>query len=376
MRGRFAMLVAVPVVVAAGCIDLFHSTDFSTPCDLDATATGCQGDEAHPGDERNPGDGGNPEASDGGGGDGSAAEDAGPTDFCAWEAGTSYATAHRACAWLGACAGPYGNNEFGTCIDYALRAYHCELNPSMPVLGATHAYWDCLQKARSCRDVKSCVLTVNCPPGGSPFVICSGATRMSCPAGQQPGPALGAENCVAVGQTCRDNGGSPECSAANDGECHPLGCASPTLLRDCNGSQDRGVNCSLYGGGSCKDGGLAACEPSDRAPSCTVSGTATCNTGTVTACFTGREQRLDCRALMEDAGTCDLAATSTQPLWDLSRYCVPNTAGGCTESCSGPIGSACHRGKAVTLDCPAFGLGPCEMVSYGAVSHPACTPPI
>jgi hypothetical protein len=399
MRTRlvFALTSAgtASAALGTGCFDLFHSTDFDNACVFDADADGCPtvvDDAQRGGDSLNRGDGADQGETGDDGGAGNVDVVVPPTDFCAWDSGTSHEAARRACAWLGACWGPFGSNEFGTCLDYALRAYDCAINPSFPVVptGSAHGYWDCLQNAASCDDVTRCVF-----PGGQQSclfnkIACGGgaasrnaSTLMDCTG---TGPPLAAAACIAVGQTCDPNG-TVQCSAASDGGCTPLGCEG-TTLRDCNsgGTQERGIDCSSYGAGSCTtihlvtdagaDAAMSTCAPKDASASCSPSPNVYCNLGVVSACFAGTLQQLDCRALLEDAGTCDTNAGAGQPIWDLSRYCVPN-GGGCTESCSDGVFIACHRNKPVQIACASYKLkGECQMLTYGgAPSHPACVKP-
>src|SRR5580692_1182682 len=91
-RTRVARRASAVAVLAAGSVglallacDLFHSTNFVTLCELDASAEGC--------------------------GDGAPRGDAGavtPTDFCTLDAGGAYQFAQHACAWLSACESPLG----------------------------------------------------------------------------------------------------------------------------------------------------------------------------------------------------------------------------------------------------------------------------
>jgi hypothetical protein len=377
MRARVVIALLAAGAGAAACIDLFHSTDFDTLCVVDAAACPDGGDGAPPGDGPNsdggPGDDG-PNPGDGGADVDSAIA---PTDFCAWDASTSHESARRACALVGACLGPYGTNELGKCFENALRAYDCQMNPSFPLFrdSDVHRYWDCLQKARSCADVTHCVFPngePSCSVGSS--ILCAGTTRMDCV--QMGMPPIAAESCTAVGQLC-----GTECTLL-DGGCKPLGCEG-AILHDCSGTAERGRDCASYGARACKDVALATDAGADAAMStcaptpstgCSASPNVTCNGGVASACFTGTAQTLDCRALMEDAGTCDPTAGAGEPIWELSRYCIPS-APGCTESCDAGVITGCHRNRPIVIDCKTYvGTTTCVADPIGT-GHPACAKP-
>jgi hypothetical protein len=350
--------------VAYGCIDLFHSTDFANQCGESPSACTDAQDTSRA-------DGAADARDD-------ASETA--TSFCAWGADTAHENARRACAWLGACWGPLGNNAFGDCFDHALLAYDCALNPNRPVIGRTFAFWDCLWRAQSCSDVTRCVL-----PDGPPTCATSGAEYGACASQAQnenaavridclgSGTLTAAENCVAVGQTC-----SMGVCGGTSGPCDETRCEG-THLRDCvdggTAVVDMGVDCANFGAGTCAgEGGLPACVASGDA--CAPTPAVTCSfDGHAIGCPSGVVEDIDCRSLMEDAGAC--ASDAPGRPWDVARACVPNDDAGCMEAClSGGIMQACHRGKAVLVDCAKYGLpGGCTNVAPMLVPHVACVKP-
>ncbi len=376
MRRRVATLTIASTLAGglmAGCIDLFHSTDFDSLCMVDATACTRA--------------------------DGSLLSDAGtdapredvmradadasplpPTDFCGWTRQTAHDNARHACAWLGACAGPFGNNVFGTCLDHALRTYDCTLNPNRKILGEAHAYWDCLWQATSCSDVTRCVFPRGVVPPcdvSSEFPACAAQdahpenanTRIACAKQSVP---VAFENCVGVGQTC--SASQAECAGV-ESACTSSRCDGQHL-RDCtDGGLDFGVDCALYGAGTCTFGDAGPACIATGGGACAKSSNIACDAGVATGCPSGVNEAIDCRNLMEDAGTC-LETAPGRP-WDVSRACVPNDDAGCGEACL-PDGGlvACHRGKPVGIACNAFGLGECQMLSLLAKpAKPACKKP-
>ena len=254
----------------AACVDLFHSTNFETLCDLDAAACAAV-DASADGAAAAPRDAGAPD---------------GPTDFCQWDSVTAGNNAAHACAWLGACAGPLGENALGPCIVNATLAYDCAANPNRPVVGAAHAYWDILWQAASCGDVLRAVQpsSTACAAAPASYVTCEAATRVACgPANAMSAP-VGVEDCAAAGQTCALVNGSGACVGPSScaGATAVLACGAsggPTLLADCeDGGTDLGVDCANFGGGSCTaSGGVAACRAVDGG-SCTPSSAITCGT--------------------------------------------------------------------------------------------------
>ena len=106
-----------------------------------------------------------------------------PADFCAWSTETARTNASRACAWLGACAGPVGDNAFGPCVVRALLAYDCAANPDRRLRpGPAHDLWDHLWRASSCADVLGALFPprtiVSCAASSSTYAACAGETTL------------------------------------------------------------------------------------------------------------------------------------------------------------------------------------------------------
>lgn len=389
--GRPAGVAIASAIVAAavvgGCVDLFHATDFPALCETDPHASGCprvdgsmafdsgardaDADTAATPDARDASETSTPEAS---------------TDFCAWDPPTARAHAEHACAWLGACAGPLGNNALGPCMVNALLAYDCRINPARKVQKQLYAYWKCLASATSCDAVALCV-SPNKPQGCSnastEYLACEGApnapdnanVRIDCTPGAK---VWGTENCLAVGQTCAVRGATSACTGKGsaDASCAGLGCDG-TQLRDCTGGNgDNGVDCTLYGKGQCVgfDGGGAACA-AVSVTACDAGGEVKCSdAGAAIGCPSGAQETIDCTALLGgDAGTC--APTVSGQTWDVARACI--AAGpSCTEGCVGTVARGCTRGATFDVDCASanVGLKTCITETFENKVHAACKP--
>ena len=377
MRLRTALVASLTAAASGAalvaCVDLLHSTsDLLTACQLDGQTPGCGAEASAE----------------------TGTTDGGVTDFCQWSSAEARANAEHACAWLGACEGPLGNDAYGACMFHALLAYNCAANPNHPVRGTTHAQWDCLWKVASCADVTACVFprgAEGCDSTGSACGTVGGSApnnldvRVSCVAGST---ATG-ENCALWGQTCGfypagnvggvcGAGGGASGGAADAGTACVSECEG-TLLHDCAGAVDVGVDCADNGAARC--GGFssdswAACVPSAPGPSCAASLTATCENGIAKSCPTGNEETVDCLELLQDVRACNAGTLS--PSFDWSSPCavVPQADAGapCAEICDGGSGVACYRGGTFAFDCADAGLGACRMVTTDA-PHAVCAPP-
>jgi hypothetical protein len=371
----------------AACFDLFHATDdILTACELDSGTLGC---------------------------DGAAEGSSGPsTDFCEWDAATANAHAEHACAWLGACEGPFGQNALGTCMFEALLAYDCNANPAHPVSGERHAGWDCLSSAQNCGQVHSCIF-----PGDS--VTCSGnGTGTACGIGTNEhvridcsdGGLGHGENCALWGQTCARLGAGAAYCAGNGGEaglsCTADSCEPSTgRIHSCvlDGG-DVGIDCSNSGAG-CNgfpigDASWVACVPVPEAGApCAPSLSVSCHDGVATSCPAGVTETIDCAALLRDPRGC--TPGQLHPSFDWTSPCVVSTAptdagadapahstdaasdaatdgATCQEGCYGTTLTGCTRGGAYVINCTNEGLGPCTMVTTdepGRPQHPACGAP-
>jgi hypothetical protein len=133
MRVRFLVGGTIGILAAA-CVDLFHSTDFETRGTVDA----------------------------------------GPLpDLCADGGAEALIRAKRACALLGACETPIGQYKAGECLANAILAYDCDANKDRRPINDSEAFWRCMAGARTCSAVDSCAA-----PGGAQ--ACGGASFVGC----------------------------------------------------------------------------------------------------------------------------------------------------------------------------------------------------
>jgi hypothetical protein len=346
-----ASFLLASAVAPIACVDLFHATHFENACELDAAAC-------------------DPEAS----------TSPFPTDFCAWTPAVAQNNAYRACAWLGACASPVGDNAFGPCAVQATLAYDCDANPNRRLLpGATHDFWDRLWRAQSCADVSRAIAPPNtvaqCAPSDASYAGCpfGGGALLTCEA-NDAGMAL--ESCVAAGKICASVNGVSECagsSAACAGEEAGSSCVGATQLRDCDpavGVFDQGLDCASVGGGRCVPGTLPACAAVGDA-GCTPSAAVSCANGVASGCPSGVVEQVDCTALL-GTSSCDPGA-SGRP-WDVSRACNAGSCANVSDTCS-PDGArltSCARGASISVDCATVGLSSCKIdeVTQRAVCVP------
>lgn len=351
-------LAGVALLAGAACVDLFHSTDSKSLCDIDAQAPGCSTD---------------------------AGGDAG-VQLCAPDTATAEVWAKQACAWLAACEDPIGQNGTGECIANAIMAYNCQANPNRRPLGAMRDFWSCMQAAssqKSCTAVAKCVFpnqVFACSTGG--FMGCTQLagvnvdTRTEC---SGPGSAHG-ENCAAYGQTCdsldRDaSNNNAICVGASGRACAQTKCNGTHLALCDDAGVDRGYDCALLGGGTCASTGVVpACQPGGDAGVCASSDSISCTAGGVAqGCASGVQETVDCNAVS--------GASSCTPVTDGGPGVTPLAAcqatGGCGgDTCSGANLVACVRGRIVTIDCVAAGLKPCSStVATLEGNRSACTPP-
>lgn len=369
-----AATALLAVALGAGliaCFDLFHSTaGILSACDLDAQA--CD--------------------------DGGPTGEAGPagTDFCAWSPDMARVNAAHACAWLGACETPMGDNAFGTCMLGALLAYDCAANPSHPARGEAHALWDCLFQVQSCGDVTRCLFPdplgrcqsavdfTSCGNlGGDPK---NADLRIEC----REGGVLVGENCALFGQTCAKSSGptglAGSCVGASE-DAGGLSCATTecvgTHLHQCGASGvDLGIDCASNGAGQCAGfrhpGDTTvdwiACVASGDA-GCTPDPTATCAGGYATSCPSGISETINCTELLQPAdGGCIDGPLSPQFDWTSACRVDPPQCTG--DSCNGTALIGCARGATFTTDCAAQGFQGCTMLTTDAPTgavHAACT---
>lgn len=374
-RARVVVAATSLAIVSVACMDLFHPTDWKTLCDVDASAPDCPHAEGG--------------AEDAGGVD--AAKP--PPDFCAWSTVEAEAQAKRACAWLGACEGPLGSSRFGECLSYAQLAYDCEANPSLRPKGAVAALWGCLSQVKACADVDACVFPAGKPTcttiASGKFTQCGvevspgGPTnadiRIECSASSGTTPS-GADPCLLGGRRCSNRDTSfADCVGEPADRCTKSvtpTCAGTTLV-DCDGTNERGLDCAFYGGGACtKSAGTSMCAPSSDAKTCTVAGALGCSGGVASVCVdTSAGTRLlaiDCAKL---GNPCDATHADPSVPWTACAAWSDAGAPSCTgdDACSGTTLTSCSNGVKKTYDCTAAGLGACRMVA--GTGSAACTAP-
>ena len=360
MRGRVTLWIAGASAAVActflGCVDLFHSTDFLTLCQVDAGVCAPAADAASP-----------------------PVPDAAmpPTDFCLWDAATAQSNAIRACTLLAACETPLGDNATGSCLANAILAYDCVANPNRKVKGAAHDFWDRLAHAATCGDVDRLVFQGSVPTctirdGFTGFTACQGErTRVEC---DTSGSRVYAESCGASARVCSSAGNAGTCTGTGGFACLTSGCEATQLHLCGHGGIDDGFDCASFGAQRCKDTAVGpSCEAESRV-SCAPSGDVQCQGATIAVgCPSGFEERVDCAALVAGRGVCSVRVGGKT--FDVSRACAKSPAAECTiDTCSGPQLAACVRGYAVAVDCAAWGLGPCQKFSTLDGDRFACSP--
>jgi hypothetical protein len=358
MRHHVAVgfVVACALSGAVACVDLFHSTaDVLDKCEIDAAS--CR-----------------------------------PLDFCALPAQTAEGLAEHACAWLGACELPVGGNAFGPCMVEARLALDCHINPNHPVIGTTHALWECLAQVQTCDAVRQCIL-----PGPAP--ICSkdaGATScVSAGSGTAivacEGGTAFVENCALWGQSCDPSASPAVCGAGAGGglACGPDGVPEDGAPGSCDPHTKKVYWCGAMGevGFDCSGSGTGKCgifPTLDSAPSwpaclpesdaaCQATGSVSCAGDVATSCPAGLTETIDCARLLGAGGSCSDAGLA--PPFDLTSSCLGGEA--CQEGCQGSTLIGCARGARFVTDCGAVGLGGCRQVTTtgdGAGPHAACSP--
>ncbi len=354
MRARTLLAASAVALVASvfACVDLFHSTNVETLCDIDAFAPGCD-----------------------------ASSDAAPSTLCAGDAGAAQFEATRACALLAACEHPIGQNLTGACMVNAILAYDCVANPNRKPQGTAKDFWSCMQNATSCAGVSKCVFPSGVPAClSAPFDGCSQTagvnpnTRVDCPV---PTDAGAGENCAAFGQTCDSlapdaSNDKALCVGSQRRACTgTTGCASTYLILCDDAGVDRGYDCATVGNASCDVSG-PACIPNDGTSGAAHTNDVTCSSGNVLAQGSpaAMKESVNCTAI-SGAGTCvpiEGGAPGTIPV----DACHASTC--TTDVCNGANLTACVRGRAVDINCSTFGLGPCNTIATVEGALPACTP--
>jgi hypothetical protein len=351
------------VSTMGACTDLFHSTnDIRTACAIDASIPGCSMD--------------------------AGAEADGSVDFCAWSSTEAKARATRACAWLGACAGPLGGNAFGACTLQARLAFDCAANPDHPTRGSVHDRWACLAASSTCEAVRLCVLpeSIRCDVPGD-YIECAtdgGDRRVECVATDA---SARVEDCSLWGETCVPNGNHAFCGPSGAPvDCSDAGgaCYVPprSSIRWCpaDGGQI-GIDCGGNGAQVCgayyddAGGAWPACVPqADAATACAASRSVRCVNGVAHTCPAGLAESIDCASILDSPDAC--GGTTLSPPFDWTSACAVEAT--CpADSCDGSVLTGCARGATFRVDCSDAGLGACSLVAtdQDAAMRAACAPP-
>ncbi|HXX69385.1 MAG TPA: hypothetical protein VEK07_19525 [Polyangiaceae bacterium] len=352
------------------CVDLFHSTsDVRTACEIDAAACASDSDTV------------------------TAATVS--ADLCAAPDLARQNAAH-ACAWLGACVSPMGNNAFGPCMFQALMTFDCAANPNHVVLGAAREQWACLAQAGSCKEVQECVFPDGFPGCAAPdTTVCGGvsrdggvgsaAARVEC--GDSGPTTVGAEDCTLWGETCIADAASASCGENAAG----LVCDGGAV-DSCLGTQvswcgltgtESGIDCAGNGAGSCRkvtasQAAWVSCVPiaDADAGACSPTLEVICQNGVAQSCPTGVPETLDCGALLGDsAAACN--EVLLDPPFDWTSPCDLTPSQCDADTCDGSVLTSCARGAAFSVDCASENLGACEIVSTDLQTeqHSACLAP-
>ncbi len=365
--GAAAGLVGVAIGVVA-CVDLFHTTRYDNLCDLNPSA--CAVDAATQDQAAPPED---------------AQQDSTQKPFNLCDVPGPSEAARTVCAWVGACAGPMGNQAFGTCFIDAIQAYDCNVRPGRPLLGEAAAFWACAYQAamaKSCSDMRRCYMPEReqtCTNGGStPYVAClndrsSVGTRFVCPVGG--GSPLYLERCQSTGRGCVLEADGARC-APSAAACDPTRCEG-SLLHTCGPDNvNNGVDCKFFGAGRC-NAAATACTPSDKAAACSGAGI-TCQGNVASACVAGRKETLDCGRLGLSCVPPADGGSDAGDATDISAACQDELNTPCgDDTCDGSEVVTCARGHQYRLDCSKQGLGGCRVLAIRGepLNRAQCAPP-
>jgi hypothetical protein len=344
---RHLLGILVFGLLGVACVDLFHSTDFQTICDVHPDTNGCPNADAGPETD--------------------AAIDAGDP-LCTDDAAKAQEDAKRVCAFDGACNGTTKDHGYGLCLFEALRAFDCQADPGQAPRGQREAYWRCMKKANSCADYRACAGNTTACSGGSEQCAPNGVTVQRCISGG----SFQQTNCAAEGKVCANLTGQAQCTGPTRDGCAGTGCFDNNVRR-CNSGLDVGRSCDSFGSGTCVEGvAVAACKPLGT-ETCTPTNKLTVSGTQISACATGVKETVDCARVLlapaPPAGYLELGNPG-----DLSSACgPPRLGGGCTASCNGKVFTACFRSTPQTLDCSTQKLGAC--ILDADTNEPRCLPP-
>lgn len=352
----FSAVIATCGVVA--CVDIFHSTDALTRCDIEGNASGC-GEAGVTAPTDAGADTSLPESDTG--------TDASLPEICSPTTAAAKTRAIETCAALSTCEHGLGGSAFGACFRDAMQAYDCTSFPNRKLVkgSARYAFWACMTTARTCGAVQACVYPDEpqrgCPGGGNVATACGSGNkaRTSCPVETLTRPP--GESCAAQGQSCiQIDPYVTKCVGAAQRSCSAgAQCAGPAVVRcifpaDVDGAVDVGFRCDDRGGGNCAVGSEGpACLPSG--PACSATAGAVCNGSSAAACIGGKEERVACAALnaicVDSPGFADpIDLCQADPL--AGQACVDG------EECVGSELVSCVRGVSYRLSC--VGRGTCK----------------
>jgi hypothetical protein len=273
----------------------------------------------------------------------------------------------NACARLVACQQGFGSPT-GECITNAILAYDPTAAPNRPLRGATKDYWTCLDAAKSCDDVSTCIFGGPAPAcsdeRGDSYTQClandTGGVRLNCTG---PLQRVQADPCIATGRRCSSTAVTEGfCTATAKVGCPDAGCTG-TVLHECyetgGNTYDLGIDCAAFGDGTCVERPDASpvCKPSSNTTCSPASDSVTCTGPKAYGCPSGFPEVVDCSAF--PGATCT-PPTGGKPR-DVARACR-NSEPACTQDECLPDGNlqACVGGYKVQIDCRAIGLGACE----------------
>ena len=363
-KGRAALGTIAGAASLVACADLFHTTEWTTLCDVDAAACGLA-DAATAAEDGSVQDGG--------------------SSLCQKD---PQEVAGRVCGRLGACFGTMGTSRYGECLVQAGLAYDCTANPALRVRGARASLWTCLAAATTCEEMRASVLPAGpqtCKTSASVLAGCGTSTNattlVECVASVPTPRSI--EPCGLLGRTCSAalTDGNSTCEGGLTSRCDTLkqpacsgtsavSCETPAAGNGPASGVDVGLDCASMGAGGCV--GTAngpACLPTANLPACAGDRALRCEGKVARGCVSGRAYELDCSAFGLD---CVAPANAQRGGWDIASWCR-NPLAECDDSaaerdtCStAGLLVTCVRGAKKQITCGELGLGPCKVPVAGA----------
>jgi hypothetical protein len=274
----------------------------------------------------------------------------------------------QVCALASACGSQTG---FGSSFGKACEQLSEEANlANFGFLGVSPALVaadvSCAEAATDCASFRACQTVPS-----SAAAACKGASHAICSQGYvvECGSTLDGktqgENCGGAGLICAsdlDNAGcgtakcdptkvKPKCNGDQLVTCSPSGALNS---EDCSAV---GETCLVAAGMATCGGTGAKCDGSTMKSSCDGS--------KIIGCAGGKLAKVDC-TLLDPAATCKVENNEANCV-GAGKQCTDDTP----ETCSKGVIHYCSWGTKTTVDCKAFGLSGCKMVSATAA---ACTP--